>query len=101
MGHDDLARLAGRQHVALRVDDLDDDVLGRDVHAALGTLVGDEAGVASAVAVRDAAAERARDRLPLVVVEALGRHERDLDAEVVEPLSPTLGVAAMCASADG
>ncbi|OPZ03852.1 MAG: hypothetical protein BWZ09_02197 [Alphaproteobacteria bacterium ADurb.BinA305] len=94
MGDDDLARLPGRQHPALAIDDLDNEVLGSEVHAALRALVGDEAGVAGAVAVGDRAAEDTLDGLALVVVEALGGAERHLDAEVVHANPAPFGVQA-------
>ena len=91
--HDDLAGFARRQHAAVAVDDLDDDVLGGEVHAAARALVGDEAGIASAVAVGDAAAEDAGDGLALVVVQPLAGDEGDADAEVVHALAARFGVA--------
>src|SRR5471030_912046 len=90
VGDDDLAGCAGRQRLAGRVEDLDDDVLGRDMHAAVRALVGDEAGVAAAVAVGHGAAERGGDLFALLVVEALGGDERDPDAEIVH--APAAGL---------
>ncbi len=85
--HDDFAGFAGGKDFAGRADDLDDDVLGRDMHSALGALVCDESGVATAVAVRDTAAECFRDLRPLVIVQPLRGHECHLDSEVVEALA--------------
>ena len=56
-------------------DDLDDDVLGAQVHAALRAFMRDEPGVAAAVAVGHVAPEPLRDLGALVVVEPLRRHE--------------------------
>ena len=75
------------------VDHLDDDVLGGDVHAARRAFVRDEAGVAAAVAVGHAAAEHARDRRALVVVQPLRRDERHPDAEVVHRDAALVGMA--------
>ena len=83
----------GGNDAAFAVDDLDDDVLAADVHAAVGALVGDEAGIAAAVAVGDAAAEGGRDQFPLVVVEPFRGDEGDVDAEVVQPLAGGPGMA--------
>ena len=56
MRDDDLPELARLQAPAVGIDDLDDDVLGRNMQSAGRALVSDESGVAPAVSVRDAAA---------------------------------------------
>ena len=91
-GHDDLARFTGSDAFAGFVDKFEDDVLGGDVHPALGTFVGDESGVASAIPVGHPAAEDLFDGRPLVVVKTFGRHEGDFDSDVVEPNVPRLRV---------
>lgn len=92
VGDDDFAGLALGYRPAILVDDFDDDVLGRQVHAALRALVGDEAGIAATVAVGDLAAEDAGDVVALVIVEALRGDERDLDAEIVHRLAAFFGM---------
>ena len=92
VGHDDFPGLAGRKNLPDWIDDLDNDVLGADVHSAIGTLVGDDP-VSAAVAVGYAGPECLRDLSPLVIVQALGRHKCHLDTKVVHSLSHGLRVA--------
>ena len=93
MGDDDLAGLACADGSSRRIDGLDDDVLGRDVHASRRTLVRDEPGITSAIAIGDAAAEHALDRLALIVIETLGRDEGNANAQIVHCHTLLVGMA--------
>ena len=86
----DLARLAGRQHLTMRVDDLDDDVLGAQVHPPLRTLMGDEAGVPTAVAIGHRATEHRLNRLPLVVIDPLRASNLPRSRWVCNPMARAL-----------
>jgi hypothetical protein len=64
-------------------------------------LVGDEAGVAPAVAVGHGAAEDTLDGGALLVVQPLGGDEGHADAQVVHALAARLGMAGDVAQAEG
>jgi len=86
MCDDDFTVFAWWQDVAGRSDDFDDDVLCGDVHAALRTFMRNKSGVPGAISVGSPAPEYLPNLLSLIIVQAFGRHERYLDANVVQTL---------------
>ncbi len=93
MGHHDLPRLPGRQYLAMGVDDLDDDVFGRDVHTSPRTGVGDEARIAATIAIGHGTCKYPFDLLALVIIEPLRGNEGHADAQVIHGLSLTVCMA--------
>ena len=84
MRHRDFTRLARCRGCAAGIKGFNDDVLGRDVHAAGFALMGDKAGVPSAVAVGNRAAKHGANRVPLMRIEILRGHKGHLDTQVVQ-----------------
>ncbi|EXI76738.1 MAG: hypothetical protein AW07_00137 [Candidatus Accumulibacter sp. SK-11] len=85
---DDLTGFTGRNGLSVGAQRLDDDVLGTDVQTAVRALVGNETGIAGAVAVGHRTTKDLADQPSLLIVELLGGDERNPDPETahVPPL---------------
>ena len=83
MGHDDFTGHAWRLHLPVFMDNFDDDIVCREMHATGRAFVGNEACIASAISVGHPASKHLADRCALVVIQTFGRDEGDFDSKIV------------------
>src|SRR5690606_7280989 len=71
MRHDDFTGLPVWKWMALRIEDLDNDIFSSNMHAACRTFVGDKTCITSSITVRYRAAKSITDLSALIVIEPL------------------------------